>query len=216
MTTLTTTEHGLELDEAFAEPASEHVLQAAADALRACGHVVLVVDGPAEARTAVLDLLPPDGSVFTMSSETLKAAGLDAEINTTGRYDAVRPRIYAMDYPAQQDEIRRLGASADVVVGSVHAVTADGTLVTTSATGSQLGLYAFGAGAVVHVVGAQKLVPDLDTALRRIRLYSWPREDVRFRAEHDRPSTIGKTLITERELIPGRSTIVLLRAAVGF
>jgi hypothetical protein len=216
VTTLTTTEHGLELDEAFAAPASEDVLQAAAEALRGRGHTVLVVDDPAAARTAVLDLLPPGRSVFTMSSETLKAAGLDEEINTSGRYEAIRPRIYAMDFPAQQDDIRRLGASADVVVGSVHAVTADGTIVTTSATGSQLGLHAFGAGKVVHVVGAQKLVPDLDTALRRIRLYSWPREDVRFRAEHDRPSIIGKTLITEREVTPGRSTVVLLRTAAGF
>ncbi len=216
MTTLTTTEHGLELDEAFAEPASEGVLQTTAQALRDRGHTVLVVDDPAAARTAVLDLLPPGRSVFTMSSETLKDTGLDEEINTSGRYDAVRPRIYAMDFPTQQDDIRRLGASADVVIGSVHAVTADGTLVTTSSTGSQLGLYAFGAGKVVHVVGAQKLVPDLDTALRRFRLYSWPLEDVRFRREHGRPSTIGKTLITEREVVPGRSTVVLVRAATGF
>lgn len=216
MTTLTTTEHGLEIDEAFAAPAAEQQLQAAAEALRGRGHTVFVVDDPAAARTAVLDLVPADRSVFTMSSETVKAAGLDEEINASGRYDAVRPRIYAMEFPAQQEEIRRLGASADVVIGSVHAITADGTIVTTSSSGSQLALYAFGAGKVINIVGAQKLVPDLDTAMRRFRFYSWPMEDIRFRREHGRPSTIGKTLITELEVTPGRSTIVLIRAAVGF
>jgi hypothetical protein len=216
MTTRVTTEHGLHLDESFAEPAAEDVLQDTAEALRARGHTVLVVDDPAAAKAAVLELLPPDRNVFTMSSVTLQATGLEEEINTSGRYDAIRPRIYAMDFPAQQDDIRRLGAAADVVIGSVHAVTADGTMVTTSSTGSQLALYAFGAGHVVHVVGAQKLVPDLDTAMRRLRLYSWPLEDVRFRREHGRPSTIGKTLITEREVTPGRSNVVLVRTAAGY
>jgi hypothetical protein len=220
MTTLTTTEHGLDLDESFAEPAAEDVLQDTAEALRARGHTVLVVDDPAAAKAAVLDLLPPDRNVFTMSSVTLQATGLEEEINTSGRYDAIRPRIYAMDFPAQQDDIRRLGAAADVVIGSVHAVTADGTMVTTSSTGSQLALYAFGAGHVVHVVGAQKLVPGprhrhapaaaLQLAAggralpRRARPAQHHRQDPHHRArahpgtQHDRPAPRRRGLLRRR------------------
>ena len=63
----------------------------------------------------------------------------------------------------------RLGATPDVVVGSVHAVTEDGILVVGSASGSQLAPYASGAQRAIWVVGTQKVVPDLDTALRRLR-----------------------------------------------
>ena len=44
-----------------------------------------------------------------------------------------------MDRETQADEIRRLTASPDVMLRSVHAVTETGSLVTASASGSQLG-----------------------------------------------------------------------------
>ncbi len=67
-----------------------------------------------------------------------------------------------------------LGAGPEVVVGSVHAVTETGELVIASATGSQLAPYAAGAGKAIWVVGGQKVVPDLATALKRIQYYSYP------------------------------------------
>ena len=50
-------------------------------------------------------------------------------------------------------------------------------LVTASASGSQLGSYAFGAANVILVVGTQKLVRDLATARDRIDRHSLPLED---------------------------------------
>ena len=58
----------------------------------------------------------------------------------------------------------------------MHAVTEDGSLIAASASGSQLEPYASGARKAIWVVGAQKVVPDLKAALRRIRAYSLPRE----------------------------------------
>ena len=69
----------------------------------------------------------------------------------------------------------------------------DGIIVAASATGSQLGPYAYGAGRVIWVVGAQKVVPDLETALRRMREYCYPREDERARRTYGQPSAIAKT-----------------------
>jgi hypothetical protein len=51
--------------------------------------------------------------------------------------------------------IIRVGATPDVIVGSVHAVTEDGFLVAASASGSQLAPYASGARQATGVVGAQ-------------------------------------------------------------
>ena len=51
-------------------------------------------------------------------------------------------------------------------------------MVVASGTGSQLAPYASGAGKLILVVGNQKVVRDLEEALRRIREYSLPLEEV--------------------------------------
>ncbi len=58
-------------------------------------------------------------------------------------------------------------------------------------------------------------MPDLDTALRRVRTYSYPKEHERWRRQGFE-SFIGKTLIMEREYLAGRATVVLTREAIGF
>ncbi|MGH3799913.1 MAG: LUD domain-containing protein, partial [Pseudonocardiaceae bacterium] len=91
-----------------------------------------------------------------------------------------------------------------------------GQLVVASASGSQLSPYAAGAGKVVWVVGAQKVVPDLETALLRIRTYSYPKENKRCLEAYGQPSFLSKILIIEREVFPDRCTLVLVGEAIGF
>ena len=79
-----------------------------------------------------------------------------------------------MDRKTQAQEIRKLLAAPDFMLGSVQAITVDGILVDVSATGSQIGPYANTAGKVILVVGSQKIVPDLDAAFKRIREYVQP------------------------------------------
>jgi hypothetical protein len=107
-------------------------------------------------------------------------------------------------------------ARPDVVVGSVHAVTEEGEVVIASATGSQLGPYASGAGTVIWVVGSQKIVPDLDEGLRRVREYVLPLEDRRTREIYGGPAFIGKLMIVSREQRPGRIVVILVRELLGF
>ncbi len=52
------------------------------------------------------------------------------------------------------------------MIGSVQALTSSGQIVVASASGSQIRPYAAGAGHLILVVGSQKLVPDLQTALQ--------------------------------------------------
>ena len=117
----------------FADPAPEQRLERAAAALTAHGFTVEILDGDAAARTRIKDLLPERASVFTGASETLRLSGIDADINTSGRYQAIKPRTLAMDRATAADDIRRLRATPDVAVGSVHAVTETGSLVVASA-----------------------------------------------------------------------------------
>ena len=211
-----TTRFGLPIDYAFEVPATETRLQAAARALRENGFQVEVVDSPEDARKLVDGILPQDKSIFTGSSETVRLSGLDEDINRSERFKSVRQELAKMDRSTQFREMVRMGAAPDVIVGSVHAVTEDGRIVVGSASGSQLGPYAAGAEKVVLVVGAQKVVPDLETAMRRVETYSYPKEDTRMREAIGRPSSLAKILIINRELAPGRTTVVLVRTAIGF
>src|SRR5439155_21913563 len=131
-------------------------------------------------------------------------------------YDAIRPQLYAMDRETQGREMRKLGSAPDYVVGSVHAVTEEGALLVASFSGSQLGPYASGAGQVIFVVGTQKIVPDLETGLRRIREYSYPLEDARAFEAYGMHSGVNKILIINREITPGRVSVVLVKEQLGF
>ena len=200
----------------FADPAPAPRLEQAAAALTAHGFTVEILDDAAAARTRIKDLIPPGASVFTGASETLRLSGIDADINTSGRYDAIRPRGQAMDRATQLAEIWRLMSTPDVIVGSVHAVTETGSLVVASASGSQLPGYAGGALRAIWIVGAQKVVPDLATALRRVEDHCLPLESARAQAAYGQASAINRLLILNAEPQPGRGTVLLLREAIGF
>jgi hypothetical protein len=202
------------LDESFATPVDAARLDRAAQALRDNGYTVHVVATAAEARTLVTSLVPRDQSVFTATSETLRLSGIAADLDESGDFRSVRA---AAGEPSGDvyDQIR-LGAVPDVVVGSVHAVTEQGQLVVGSASGSQLAPYASGARKAIWVVGAQKIVPDLETGIRRIRTHSLPREHERLQRLYGQSSFLGRILILEREAFPDRGTVVLIREAIGF
>jgi hypothetical protein len=142
--------------------------------------------------------------------------GITDEIEGSSRYDAVRPQTMSMDREAQADEIRRRSAAPDLMLGSVHAVTETGSLLTASMSGSQLGPYASGAGRVILVVGTQKIVSDLEEGLRRINEYSFPLEDARAQAAYGIRSAVNKILIINREIVPERVTVVLVDEVLGF
>ncbi|SPT51010.1 MULTISPECIES: LUD domain-containing protein [Actinomadura] len=200
----------------FTEPASVQRLARAAAALTAHGFTVELLDDAAAARTRVRELIPDGASVFTGASETLRLSGIDEDINAGGRYKAVKPRVLAMDRATRMDEIRRMLAVPDVAVGSVAAVTETGSVVVASGSGSQIPGYAGGAARAIWIVGAQKVVPDLDTALRRVEDHCLPLESARTQAVHGWPSAVNRLLILNAEPSPGRGTVLLLREAIGF
>jgi len=121
-----------------------------------------------------------------------------------------------MDRATQGDQIRREAASPDVMLGSVHAVTEAGSLMAASSSGSQLAAYVAGAGRVILVVGTQKIVVDLDEGLQRIYEHAFPLEDARAMEAYGIHSGVNKVLIINREIVPGRITVVLVDEALGF
>lgn len=197
--------------------ANDEQINAAKLALENNGHEVLVVEDGETAKQATLDLLPKGAEVLTVTSRTLETIGLLPAINESSEYDAVRPKLDALwGKPDKKSEQRKLGAAPDFVVGSVHAVTQDGRVLVASATGSQLPAYAYGAGRVIWVVGAQKIVKDLNEAFTRLKEYVFPLENERALQAYGTGSNISKTLVVNKEVAAGRITIVLVKEKLGF
>jgi acyl-CoA hydrolase len=198
----------------FAAPASGAVLEALAERLRTRNFEVIIVDDAAAATAEVLSRVPEGSQVHTGKSKTLEDAGIFQEFMDNEKYDFIRRRTMKMDRNTQRDEMRKAGAAPDIMVNSAHAVTEAGQIVMTSATGSQIGPIAYGAGKLILVIGSQKVVPDLNTALRRIEDYVIPYEEDRLNVAHG-VAKMNRTLILEGEHTPGRTTIILVREPIG-
>jgi LUD domain len=202
----------------FAPPADAATIDRTAAALREKGYEVHVADDLDAAKRIILGLLPEGAEVGEGASTTLDEIGVTAEVEASGRFDAIRPRTRALDYNTAEGrrQGRKLSSAPDYWLNSAHAVTEDGRIVIASNTGSQLGPLAFGAGQVIFAIGAQKIVPDLETALQRIEEYSFRLENARMQKLRGIPSAVNKILIINREFRAGRFTVVLIREAVGF
>lgn len=205
-----------EANNEFSRPASAQHLAVVADALERNGIAARVVDSGEEARQTVRSLLPVGAEVYNNTSRTLEVIGVAEDIERSGLYQPLRPRLYQMDREMQAREMRQLSAAADWVVGSAHAVTEEGSLLIASASGSQLGPIVSGAGHVVLVVGAQKVVPNLSTGMRRVYEYCFPLEDQRAKQAYGVPSGVNNLLVINKSVVPGRITAILVNETLGF
>src|SRR6516162_8142468 len=199
----------------FAALPDEDTLAATVIALEEYGFSVEVVADLDAAREAVLARVPRGSSVMTNTSVTLQEAGIADAINDSGHYESARARMAGLDFATQLQEMKAIGGQPDYALGSVHAITRDGTLVIASPSGSHLASYAWGASNVIFVAGAQKLVPTLEAARDQIYTHSLVLEDARAVAAYGQHSTVGKILEIHSEL-PGRIHIILIREAVGY
>jgi hypothetical protein len=204
-----------QVQEEFIAPVSEEALQRVAEAIRARNIEVVIVEDGEAAKQFVLGRIPQGSELHTGKSKTLQDSGIYAALHDETQYKPLRPRYMKMDRKTQAYEMRKLIASPDYILGSVNALTEDGILVAASATANQIGPYANTAGKVIFVVGSQKIVPNLETALRRIHDYVLPWEDEQVRKVLPSGSYVGKILIIEREAVPDRMTVILVRQPIG-
>lgn len=204
------------LNETFARLANDEQIARTVQALEANNIHTLIAENGEEAKRLFFELIPEGSEVFLGASVTLETLGIKDEIDKSGKYDAIRPKMFAMDRATQGREIRKLGGAPDYAAGSVHAVTEDGHVLIASNTGSQLGPYASGAGKVIWVVGAQKLVKDLDEGLRRIYEYDLPLEREHMRQLYNAPTSVNKLLIVNKELRPNRITMIIVKEPLGY
>ena len=206
----------MEANQTFAQLADDARLQKTIAALKDKGFEVEVAETAAEAKDLTLKLLPKGAEVFTLQSATLKTIGVVAAVDESGDYQSVRKQLEKLGREPSPEK-RKLASAPEIAIGSVHAITEDGTLMIASNTGSQLAADASGAGQVIFVVGTQKLVKDLDEGFKRIDQYSLPLEDVRIGQLYPGLHTaVNKLLIIKKDGTPGRIRIILVKQNLGF
>ena len=185
--------------------------------LEARGFVVHLATTKDEAKNLALNLIPEGSEVMTMSSITLAETEIDETLNNSGKYDAIRDKLYSLNIETQAKQMKILGSVHDYAIGSVHAITADGQIVIASLTGSQIPAYAYTSNKVIWVVGTQKITTDLDDAMKRVNEYVLPLESERANKAYGVPgSSVNKVLIYNKESIPERVHIILVSEVLGY
>ncbi len=195
---------------------STEIIEKTAAMLKEHNFKTEIVKTEKEAKEKVLSLIPKGSEVMTATSVTLDTLGLTDILNESGEYDSVKQKLSSMSRETQHRDMQRIGAAPEYVVGSVHAITQDGVVMVASNSGSQLPAYAYGADHVIWVVGAQKIVKDIDDGFKRIYERALPLESERAKKAYGVPgSFVSKVLLFNQE--PQRDiTIILVEKALGF
>ena len=205
----------IEISE-FSRLASAAQIERTMQALEANNIHTILAENGAVAKKKLFEILPGDAEVFTSSSVTLSALGISDEIDKSGHYVSVRAKLGEMDPKTQTREMQKMGATPEYMIGSVHAVTETGRILIASLSGSQLAGYAAAAEHIIWVVGTQKIVPTLEEGIRRLQEYTLPLEDARAFKAYGIHSSINKLLIVKKEVVPGRTTMILVKENLGF
>ena len=200
----------------FTKLANNEQIERTAKALEANRIHTLIAENGEDAKRMFFELIPEGAEIFLGASVTLEKLGIKDEIDRSGRFDALRPKMFALNWETQGRDIRKLGGTPDFAAGSVQAVTEDGHVLIASNTGSQLGPYASGAGKVIWVVGAQKIVKDFNEGLMRIEEYCRPLEEVHMQELYKAGTEVNKILIVKKEIRPGRITMIIVKEQLGF
>ena len=153
----------------------------------------------------------------------------------TGLYESLKKReglevvdTYAKQLPAEElFELRRKALLVDLFFTGTNAVTEDGQLVNLDATGNRVAALTFGPRHVVVLVGRNKIVPNVEDAMFRVKNYAAPANCMRL----DRRTPCAKTsfceeckspdricnhwAITEKSFPKGRINVVLINEDLG-
>ncbi len=180
------------------------------------GIEVFLVDTSSQAKKKVLELVPQKSRVLAASSQTLQQIGLTEEFSDSEKYTSIRKEYMGLDHKKDADKIRVIRSTPDYIVGSVNAITKKGEAIIASNTGSQITAYVGGAKKVIWVIGTQKIVDNLDEGFKRIYEFVLPLESERLKKLYGIPSSVNKLLIFDKEVVPGRVTIIFVNESLGY
>ena len=134
----------------------------------------------AQAKAEIVDMVPQGATVFRCGSMTAVGIGLWEAIAALPEVKLIDPYRAELS-PAEGLELRRQGLTADVMVASTNAITLDGRLVNLDGMGNRVAAMAFGPKKVILAVGMNKVAPDLETAVARVKHFASPINNIRLK-----------------------------------
>ena len=132
-----------------------------------------------QAKEEVLAMIPQGATVFRCGSMTAAGMGLWEDVANLPEVKLIDP--YKPDLkPEEGLELRRQGLTADVMVAGSNAITLDGKLVNLDGMGNRVASMAFGPKKVILLVGMNKVAPDLESAIARVKHHAAPINNIRY------------------------------------
>ncbi len=181
----------------------------------------------AQARDEVIAMIPRGSKVYRCGSMTAVSMDLWPRIARIPGVEVIDPFAPGLSFEDSL-EPRRKGLLADVMITSTNAITLDGKLVNLDGLGNRVAAMIFGPQKVILIVGMNKVVPDVETAMSRIKHYSGPVNAIRMNiqtpcAENgicvdcNAPARICNIwTIIERQRIKGRIHVKLVGEDLGY
>lgn len=160
--------------------------KSACEALKKNGFDARYVQDSSEALKQVLTFVKPGMSVGFGGSMTVRAIGAPERVKDLGAVilDHNAPGLEA----TRKMEVLRAQLTCDLFLSGANAVTLEGDIVNVDGNGNRVAALTFGPKKTVVVVGANKIVRDLDEALARIETSAAPMNNKRL----DRPNPCVK------------------------
>jgi hypothetical protein len=180
-----------------------------------------------QAKEEIVAMIPQGAQVFRCGSMTAVDIGLWEAISELPGVEVIDPYQAGIS-PEEGLDRRRRGMTADVMIASTNAITLDGKLVNLDGMGNRVAAIAFGPKKVILVVGMNKVVPDLESALARVKHYAGPVNAVRVNlntpcvetglcTDCSSPQRICNAWsIIEGHMIKGRVHIKLIGEMLGY
>lgn len=118
----------------------------------------------------VLDLIPQSQTVGMGGSVTIHQLELDKKLQEKG----VTVYSHSLVPAHLKHQLYQLANSSDWYISSTNALTEGGDFVNIDGSANRISALAFGVKKVVYVLGVNKITPDLESAIDRVRNYSAP------------------------------------------
>lgn len=190
---------------------------------------VFLADNATEAREIAEKEIVPKTSAKSVSW------GGSMTFTSSGLYDAIKnnPDLEVLDVfdkelsDDEKSELRRRALLVDLFITGTNAVTETGKLVNLDMYGNRIAAITFGPKNVLILMGRNKVVPDVEAAMSRIKNYVAPTNAMRL----DKKTPCVKTsycenckssdricntwTITEKSFPKGRVKIVLINEDMG-
>lgn len=203
----------------FDELADNTQVQKTINSLKANGFLPILVNSKEEALEKIQEMIPDNASVMNGTSATLREIGYIDYLKEGGhKWNNLHEKVLAELDPEKQAKLRKTSVISDYYLGSAHAVTENGEILIASNTGSQLPHLVYTSQNIIFVVGAQKIVSNIDEAFKRLKEHVIPLENERMKGVYGVGTTHAKTLILHKEnpMMGRQIYVVIVNEKLGF